>query len=69
MGLPVVPLSQGIHVVHLFFRINRLRWSTVPPGESRQAIEQLLFENLPIGLSHVPHLFFSGHDIPRMDIL
>ncbi len=41
MGLPVVPLSQGIHVVHLFFRINRLRWSTVPPGESRQALERL----------------------------
>lgn len=41
MGLPVVPLSQGIHVVHLFFRINRLRWSTLLPSESRHALERL----------------------------
>jgi len=41
MALPVLPLSQGIHVVHLFFRIDRLRWSHLTPQESAAALERL----------------------------
>lgn len=61
MGLPVVPLSQGIHVVHLFFRINRLRWSMLLPGESRQALErvQALYDANP-GPAHPRVMLFAN---------
>lgn len=41
MALPVVSLSQGIHVVHLFFRIDRLRWSQLTPQESAASLQRL----------------------------
>lgn len=41
MSLPVVKLNQGIHVMHLFYRIDRLRWSQLPAGESAQARARL----------------------------
>ena len=36
MPLPVVKLNQGIHAMHLFYRIDRLHWSQLPKGESAQ---------------------------------
>jgi chlorite dismutase len=42
MALPAVKLSKGIHVMHLFFRIDPVRWAGIPPGvsaESRSKIE------------------------------
>lgn len=44
MSLPVVKLSQGIHVMHLFYRIDRARWAQLPAGASaaaRAKLEQL----------------------------
>lgn len=41
MSLPVVKLNQGIHVMHLFYRIDRLRWAALPAGESAQARTRL----------------------------
>jgi chlorite dismutase len=37
MTLPSVKLNQGIHVMHLFYRIDRLRWRQLDAGESEQA--------------------------------
>jgi len=37
----VVKLNQGIHVMHLFYRIDRLRWSQLETGESSQSGAQL----------------------------
>lgn len=34
MALPVVKLTQGIHVLHLFYRIDRVSWSGLPEGAS-----------------------------------
>ncbi len=34
MALPSIKLSQGIHVLHLFFRVDRVRWAALPAGES-----------------------------------
>jgi hydrogen peroxide-dependent heme synthase len=34
MSLPIVKLNQGIHVMHLFYRIDRSRWAQLPSGES-----------------------------------
>lgn len=36
MNLPTVKLNQGIHVMHLFHRIDRMRWTQLPAGESDQ---------------------------------
>jgi peroxiredoxin len=36
MPLPTVPLTQGIHVMHLFYRIDRVRWAQLPGGESEK---------------------------------
>src|SRR5580693_389730 len=37
MSLPVVKLNQGIHVMHLFYRIDRTRWTQLETGESAKA--------------------------------
>jgi peroxiredoxin len=37
----VVKLTQGIHVMHLFYRIDRVRWSQLAPGQSAQALTKL----------------------------
>lgn len=37
MSLPTVKLSQGIHAMHLFYRIDRARWAQLPKGEADQA--------------------------------
>ncbi len=41
MNLPSVPLSQGIHVVHLFYRIDRARWAELPSGAAATALTAL----------------------------
>ncbi len=39
--LPLVPLTKGIHVLHLFYRIDRLRWTQLPAGHSALALAKL----------------------------
>ncbi len=41
MTLPTVKLDRGIHVMHLFFSIDRSRWAELPPGESAQALQKV----------------------------
>jgi hydrogen peroxide-dependent heme synthase len=41
MTLPSVKLDQGIHVMHLFYRIDRSRWSTLSPAQSTEALQSL----------------------------
>src|SRR5207249_1098356 len=41
MPLPLVKLTKGIHVLHLFYRIDRLRWTQLPAGHSGQALAKL----------------------------
>src|SRR5436190_6865412 len=39
--LPSVKLDQGIHVMHLFYRINRVHWAALAPGESQRSLAAL----------------------------
>lgn len=41
MNLPTVKLDRGIHVMHLFYSINRAVWSQSPPGAGAQALQRL----------------------------
>ena len=41
MNLPTVKLDHGIHVMHLFYSINRLRWAELAAGESAQALQRV----------------------------
>ena len=41
MATPSVKLAQGIHVLHLFYRIDRRRWSELPGPASAEAQAQL----------------------------
>ena len=41
MPLPSIKLSQGIHILHLFFRVDRVRWAALPAGESAATRERL----------------------------
>ena len=41
MSLPSVKLSQGVHVAHLFFRIDRARWDALPAGQAAAALARL----------------------------
>ncbi len=46
--LPVVKLTQGIHVMHLFYRVDRVAWAALPTGESektRQKLAKLCADN------------------------
>ncbi|MEY2407910.1 MAG: hydrogen peroxide-dependent heme synthase [Verrucomicrobiota bacterium] len=46
--LPIVKLDRGIHVMHLFYRVDRVRWSLLGPGESakiRAGVETLCAAN------------------------
>src|SRR5689334_18043465 len=48
MSLPSVKLNQGIHVMHLLYRINRVRWAELGAGasaEARARLEQLCAAN------------------------
>ncbi len=49
MSLPMVKLRQGIHVMHLFYKIDRVRWAQVQAGasaESRAKLEALCAANI-----------------------
>lgn len=41
MPLPSITLGQGVHVCHLFFRVDRVAWSDLPEGESFAALRRL----------------------------
>ena len=41
MTLPTVKLDRGIHVMHLFYSIDRKRWAELPSGESAQALQRV----------------------------
>ena len=48
MTLSAIKLDRGIHVMHLFYRLDRVRWSQLPPEkstETRAQIEALLAAN------------------------
>ena len=36
-----LPLKEGIHVMHLFYNLNRVRWASLEAGQSRQVMAQL----------------------------
>jgi peroxiredoxin len=41
MPIPNIKLSRGIHVLHLFYRIDRVKWNTLVEGESNLALGRL----------------------------
>lgn len=41
MTLSPIKLSQGVHVAHLFFRIDRARWAALPAGEAAATLSRL----------------------------
>src|ERR1043165_4617358 len=41
MTLPTVKLDRGIHVLHLFYSINRKRWAELGAGESAAALQRV----------------------------
>jgi hydrogen peroxide-dependent heme synthase len=41
MTLPTIKLDRGIHVLHLFYSIDRKRWADLATGESAQALKRL----------------------------
>jgi len=45
--MPSVKLSKGIHVLHLFYRVDRARWEEVVGGSSRalKSLEELIKTN------------------------
>src|SRR2546430_612782 len=48
MSLPTIKLTQGIHAIHVFYRIDRVRWAQLSPTESARArgqVEKLCAEN------------------------
>jgi hydrogen peroxide-dependent heme synthase len=41
MNAPAVKLDRGIHVLHLFYRVDRERWAALPAGSSAEARQRL----------------------------
>src|SRR5271156_5255912 len=41
MTLPTVKLTQGIHVMHLFYRIDRVRWSQLSAAQSAETLKSI----------------------------
>src|SRR5213075_3120943 len=41
MAAPVVKLTKGIHVLHLFYRIDRVTWSMLSPGAAAETLKKL----------------------------
>jgi chlorite dismutase len=41
MPAPTIKLNRGIHVMHLFYRIDRAKWKSLPAGESELTLERL----------------------------
>ncbi|HTD88879.1 MAG TPA: hydrogen peroxide-dependent heme synthase [Candidatus Binatia bacterium] len=52
-GVPSVKLNQGIHVMHLFYRVNRVRWAELSRADSEGARWKL--ESLCKSRSAVSH--------------
>lgn len=50
MTLPVVKLDQGIHVMHLFYRVDRTRWSQLGVTQRQEASRAL--QNLCAANAH-----------------
>jgi peroxiredoxin len=47
-NLPVIKLDKGLHVLHLFYRVDRACWACLPPEESekcRLRLEELCAAN------------------------
>ena len=53
MSLPIIKLDRGIHAMHLFYRIDRVRWSQLAASQSQKVREQL--EKLCVANSSVSH--------------
>ena len=34
MSLPTVKMNEGIHVMHLFYKLDRIAWDELSPEES-----------------------------------
>jgi hydrogen peroxide-dependent heme synthase len=41
MTLPSIKLDRGIHVLHLFYSVDRKRWGDLAAGESSQALKHV----------------------------
>ena len=41
MSLPNVTMKEGIHVMHLFYRVDRMAWAELEPAGSAKAREKL----------------------------
>lgn len=41
MAIPTIKLNQGIHVMHVFYRLDRVRWAQLPQGESAAMLKRL----------------------------
>src|SRR5947209_4633945 len=41
MGVPTIKLSRGIHVMHLFYRVDRVKWAGLASGESQSTLARL----------------------------
>ena len=41
MSLPTVKLQEGIHVMHLFYRLDRMTWEDLDPAETQGALRKL----------------------------
>ena len=41
MTTPTIKLDRGIHVLHLFYSIDRKRWAELAPGEASQALQRV----------------------------
>ena len=41
MTLPTVKLTRGIHALHLFYNVDRVRWSQLAPGQSSEVLSRL----------------------------
>lgn len=41
MAAPIVKLTRGIHVLHLFYKIDRVMWSMLSQGASEEALKKL----------------------------
>ena len=51
MALPLIALDRGLHVMHLFYRMDRVRWAQLTQGEStlaRTRLEALCAENCAV---------------------
>jgi chlorite dismutase len=41
MPVPTIKLTRGIHVQHLFYKVDRLRWKSLVEGEANLALKSL----------------------------